>query len=264
MSPRNNALFVLLIALSCLLPASVSAQGMVNASCSSQIAEAFGKTVLNDFKQTTGLNVTLHIFSSQVSINRLKNGFCELAASALPLSPEDRKQGLVAIPICKDPMVVISCTEIPVGDLSLTEVRRLFSGNIPNWKEVGGPDLPVRIITPVKETGAYVNFVRQAMGASQMKFDYQAAHSSSAVEAVSHIPGALSFATRSVVAKYDNVKIFTIDGLEPDSEDYPYTQTFSLVTRGQPSGVVREVLNYTLSEKARANMTRRGLTPLIQ
>ena len=263
MSPQKKALFVLLFTLSCALPAAVSAQGMVNASCSSQIAEAFGRTVLNDFKQTTGLHVTLHVFSSQVSVNRLKNGFCELAASALKLSTDDRKLGLVAIPICKDPMVVIACKEITVRDLTLAQVRRIFSGTISNWEEVGGPDLPVRIITPIKETAAHVNFVRQAMGASQIKFDYQAARSSSAVEAVSHIPGAISFATRSVVAKYTNVKTFTIDGLDPDSQDYPYMQTFSLVTRGQPSGVVREVLNYSLSEKARENMKRRGLTPLV-
>ncbi|VVS93273.1 substrate-binding domain-containing protein [Desulfoluna spongiiphila] len=263
MSPRRKGLFALLIALSLALPHAVSAQGTVNASCSSQIAEAFGRTVLDDFKQTTGLNVTLHVFSSQVSVNRLKNGFCELAASALKLSADDRKLGLVAIPICKDPMVVIACKEITVSDLSLTQVRRLFSGHITNWKEAGGPDLPVRIITPVKETAAYVNFVRQAMGASQVKFDYQAARSSSAVEAVSHIPGAISFATRSVVTKFNNVKMFTIDGLEPGSKEYPYMQTFSLVTRGQPSGVVREVLNYSLSKKARENMKRRGLTPLI-
>jgi len=263
MTPRKKALFVLLLTFSCALPAAVSAQGIVNASCSSQIAEAFGRTVLDDFKKTTGLNVTLHVFSSQVSVNRLKNGFCELAASALKLSPDDQKLGLVAIPICKDPMVVIACKEITVSDLTLAQVRRLFSGHITNWKEAGGPNLPVRIITPIKETAAYINFVRQAMGAAQMKFDYQAARSSSAVEAVSHIPGAISFATRSVVSKYNNVKSFTIDGMDPGSEDYPYMQTFSLVTRGEPSGVIREVLNYALTEKARNNMIRRGLAPLL-
>ncbi|WP_300667462.1 substrate-binding domain-containing protein [Desulfoluna sp.] len=263
MTTPKKALFVLLTALACALPPAVLAQGVVNASCSSQIAEAFGRVVLDDFKKTTGLGVTLHVFSSQISVNRLKNGFCELAASALKLSPEDKKSGLVAIPICKDPMVVIACKEITVSNLSLTEVRRLFSGHITNWKEVGGPDLPVRIITPIQETAAYVNFVRQAMGASQMKFDYQAAKASTAVEAVSHIPGAISFATRSVVSKYSNIKTFSVDGMKPTSKKYPYMQTFSLITRGQPSGVIREVLNYSLSEKVRENMKHLGLTPLV-
>lgn len=264
MTPIRKALFVLLIALASALPTAAFAQGVVNASCSSQIAEAFGRVVLDDFRQSTGLEVNLHIFSSEVAVNRLKNGFCDLAATAQKLSPEDRKLGLVEIPICKDPMVVIAGNEITVGNLTITQVRRLFSGFITNWKEVGGPDLPVRIVTPVKETAAYANFNQQAMGASQMKFDYQAAKSSAAVEAVNHIPGAVSFASRSVVAKYDNIKIFTIDGIDPGAKDYPYTQTFSFVTLGQPSGVVREVLNYALSAKAQEYMRLRGITPLVE
>jgi phosphate transport system substrate-binding protein len=101
------------------------------------------------------------------------------------------------------------------------------------------------------------------MGASQMKFDYQAARASSAVEAVSHIPGAISFATRSVVSQYTNVKTFAIDGMHPGDEEYPYMQTFSFITRGEPSGVIREVLNYALSEKGRENRRKMGLIPLI-
>lgn len=263
MTTFKKALFVLLITFSWAVPDAVLAKGVLNASCSSQIAEVFGRNVLDDFKETTGLTVNLHVFSSQVAVNRLKNGFCQLAVSALDLSAQDQKRGLVEIPICKDPMVVIACKQVTVTDLSLAQIRQLFSGHIANWKEVGGPDLPVRIITPVKETAAYVNFVRQAMGASQMKFDYQAARSSAAVEAVNHIPGGLSFATRSVVAQYDNVKHFTIDGMDPGNPDYPYMQTFSFITRGQPSGVVREVLNYSLSEKARQHRKRLGLIPLI-
>ena len=246
------------------LPPSLAARQVINTSVSSQIAEAFGHVILDDFKETTGLGVNLHKFSSHIAINRLKNGFSELAAISTSLSPEDRKLGLVAIPICKDPMVVVAAKAIPVTNLTLDQVRQLFSGFITNWSEVGGPDLPVRVITPIKETGAFDNFERQAMGASLIRFDYEAAKSSAAVEAASYIPGAVTFATRSIVAKYSNIKTFTIDGVDPSSPDYPYAQTFSFVTRGEPSGVIREVINYAMSKEAREYMRIRGITPSIQ
>jgi len=259
----RNALFVLLIVLACALPAPVFAKGVINTSCSSQISEIFRGQVLSEFTKATGIKANVHIFSSQVSIYRVKNGISEMATTALKLSAADKKSGLVEIPLCKDPMVVIAGNEINVTNLSLAEVRQLFSGFITNWKEVGGPDLPVRIVTPVRETAAYVNFTDQAMGTSQIKFDYQAAKSSGAVEAVNHIPGTISFATRSVVNQYDDIHTFIIDGMSPSDPEYPYTQTFSLVTRGEPSGMIREVINYALSAKSRENMTGRGLTPLI-
>lgn len=263
MPTTTKALFVLLIALACTLPAPVFAKGVINTSCSSQISEIFRGQVLSEFTKATGIKANVHIFSSQISINRVKTGINEMATTALKLSAADKKSGLVEIPLCKDPMVVIAGNEINVNNLSLAQVRQLFSGFISNWSEVGGPDLPVRIVTPVRETAAYVNFTRQAMGASQLKFDYQAAKSSGAVEAVSHIPGTISFATRSVVNQYDDIHTFIIDGLSPSDPEYPYTQTFSLVTRGEPSGMIREVINYALSEESRKKMKGRGLTPLI-
>ena len=261
MPTPKKAFFIFLIA--CLLPAALFAQSTIRVSTSSQISEAFGRVVVENFQETTGLEVNLHVFSSQVAITRLKNGVCDLATSALKLTSEQRKSGLVEIPICTDPMVVIASRNIPVEALSLKEVRRLFSGYITNWNEVGGPDLPVCVVTPIQETAAYANFEQQAMGASQMKFDYQAAKASAAVTAVIHIPGAITFATRSVTSKYPDIRTFTIDGISPDAKEYPYVQTFSFVTNGQPSGVVREVINHALSEKARANFKTRGLTPLV-
>lgn len=259
----SRFLLLLLLATMLTLPALAMARGIIHASASSQIAEAFGHVILDDFKETTGLDVNLHKFSSQMAINRLKNGVSSLAAISIKLSTEDRKHGLVAIPICKDPMVVVAEKSIPVQNLSLSQVRQIFSGFITNWKDVGGPDLPIRVITPVKETGAYANFEQQAMGAALIRFDYEAAKSSAAVEASSFIPGAITFATRSIVAKYDNIKMFTIDGVESSSEAYPYHQTFSFVTRGEPSGVIREVINYAMSQEAREYMKIRGITPLV-
>ena len=263
MAPKQKILPLLLLMLSLASPL-FAAQKVIHASASSQIAEAFGHVILDNFKETTGLDVSLHKFTSPIAINRLKNGVSSLAAISTKLTTEERRQGLIAIPICKDPMVVVAAKSLAVEELSIDQVRQIFSGFITNWSEVGGPNLPIRVITPIKETGAYANFERQAMGAATLRFDYEAAKSSAAVEAANHIPGAVTFATRSIVASYDNIHTFTIDGISPSSERYPYFQTCSFVTRGEPSGSVREVINFAMSKEAREYMTLKGMTPSLR
>ena len=48
-------------------------------------------------------------------------------------------------------------------DISESQLQEIFSGNITNWKEVGGPDKPIFVFVPGEDIGAYKNYTRQVM-----------------------------------------------------------------------------------------------------
>lgn len=239
------------------------AEFVLNASCSSQITEAFGREAMEAFMKESGVTVKIHVFSSETCIDRLKNGFSNLAGSTVRISAADRSAGLVEIPICKDPMAIIAHPSCGVKNLSLKQVREVFSGHVKNWKEVGGADLPIVLVIPAKTTGAHQNFKQLVMGPFEIKDDLVAGAAFTAVTGVKHIPGAIAFIANSIAIQQKAVDVINVDGLYPKDAGYPYHQIFYLVIKGEPDPMMKQVINYMISDKAKQRMINRGMTPII-
>ncbi len=244
--------------------AAARAEFVLNASCSSQIAEAFGREALEAFMQESGVKVKVHVFSSEVCIDRLKNGFSNLAGSTIRISKSDRDAGLIEIPMCKDPMAVITHPSSKVKNLTHNQVREVFSAHMTNWKAYGGDDLPIMLIIPSKKTGAYQNFMRTVMGPFEIKDELTASASFTAVVGVKHIPGSVSFIANSIARQHKEVSVLNLDGLYPNDTGYPFHQIFYLVIKGDPDPMMKQVINYMNSDKAKQRMIERGMTPIIQ
>lgn len=255
---------VLLFIVTLISVPAMYANVVLNVSCSSQIAEAFGRETLEEFMVSSKIKVKIHVFSSEKSIERLKNGFSNFAGSTVKLSREDKEAGLIEIPMCKDPLVVITNSKCKVNNLSLEQVRQIFSGYITNWKEVGGADQPIVLIIPAENTGAYKNFKRMAMGPFEIKEELIAAKSFMAVNGVKHIPGAISFIANGIAVQYKDVNVMDIDGVDPSDDEYPYHQTFTIVLKGEPDHIMKETVKYLLSDKAVERMKVRGIKPLVK
>lgn len=91
------------------------------------------------------------------------NGYSDIAVIARKLYRKHEDYGYVQIPFCKDPLAVFSNCNCGVDDLSESQVQDIFSGDIVNWKDVGGRDLPIMVVVPEAGTAASKNFRRQIM-----------------------------------------------------------------------------------------------------
>lgn len=239
------------------------AEFTLNACCSSQVAEAFGRESLEAFMEENGIHVRMHTSNSEVCVERLKNGFSNLVGSAVQISQSDRNSGLIEIPICTDTLSVIVNAGNRVKNLSLQQLRDIFSDKITNWKDLGGDDLPIVLITPAKTTDAYKNFRQLIMGPQEIQNDLIAAMAVTAASSVKYIPGSISFIANSIALNHKEVAVLSIDGLHPADAGYPYHQTFSMVLKGEPDPMMKEVIKYLMSDKARKRMTMRGMKPVI-
>ncbi len=114
---------------------TVFAQETLNYSCSNQIYKAFEKENLEAFTKATGINVSVYTASSQSCINRLVHGYSDIASTAREMYHRHTDYGYEQIPICKDPLAVISKKTCQVENLSEDDVRALFSGEIKKQKE---------------------------------------------------------------------------------------------------------------------------------
>lgn len=240
------------------------AEKVLFASISSQIHEAFGRDILDVFKEASGITVKTHVFSSGKAMERVKNGVSDIAASTIRLSKSDRASGLIEIPICKDALVIITNPDCGVKNVTLQQARRIFSGYIKNWQEIGGADLPILRIIPDQNTGAYNNFKRLVMGPFELVGDLFAAKAFTAVTGVKNMSGSVAFIANGVAIKHNDISVLNIDGVFPADSDYPFHQIFSMVIKSKPSALTKEVIKFLSCDAAVEIMKEHGIKPMLE
>lgn len=247
----------------CAVP-SVQAEFLLHANFSSQVDEIFGRESFEKYMNENGVKTIIHVFPTDVCINRLKNGYCNLSISADNPRRDGKDVGLIAIPICKDPLVIITHSGNKVKNLSLSQICDIFSGKTTNWKEVGGNDIPITLVTPSKETDAYKNFMHQVMGPFEINNQLIADKAFNVVTCIKNIPGTVSFIANSIAVQYPDLNVVRINGAGPHDESYPLHQVFCLMIKKESEPKMKNVINYLLSDKANKKMNTLGITPLLR
>lgn len=239
------------------------AEDTLRYSSSAQIYEAFGQLRLNAFTQETGIEVDLFVCSSGSALHRLISGVSDLASSTRGLYYRYKENGYMEIPFCKDPLAVIVNMENPVEGLTALDIRRVFSKEVTNWNEIGGPDAPIVVVVPGKGTAAHKNFDLLAMDRKEIQYDYLSNLSTQVIPAVEQFPMAISFISHGSAMDHPSVRAISIDGRSIKDADYPYFQTFYYFTQGAPSGAAKAFIDFTRSDKGIALMKQKGMIPII-
>jgi phosphate transport system substrate-binding protein len=233
-------------------------------SCSAQVYEAFRGEFLESFRKKTGIAVNVDVTSSWAAVSQLSNGVSDVAATAEGLHPRFKAEGLRILPFCHDALVVITHIQNPVRDLTGDQLRAVFSGEITNWKDVDGPKLQVRVISPDKDTAAYKMFTGMVMRGAEVDYYLLTADSTAAAYITRRIAGAISFVNHGALERKSATnQVVRIDGHGPKDPTYPYFEVFSLVTKGRAAGLVKEFVDFTFSDEARSILAARGMRPIV-
>lgn len=228
-----------------------------------QIYSAFEKEKNEAFTRKNGIKVQVYTAPSPVCISFLMTDLCDIASSARLLYRRLHVYGITQIPICKDPLAVITKKGCRVDNLSEKQVQDIFSGDITNWKELGGADLPIRVIVPADETAVNKNFRRHFMKHKEIEYDFMTYESTMALEAVKYFPcGSISFISQGAALHYKDIKAIKINGFSPTDEKYPYYQIFYYITRGKPAGHVKEFIDFTFSSSGTEIVIKNGMMPI--
>lgn len=247
-----------------IMPGSVvSAQDVLKYSCSNQVFSAFEMEKIKAFIEATGIKVDVYTASSGSSMYRLINGYSDIASIARKLYRRHADYGYKETPFCKDPIGVIAKVGCGVDNVSEKELQDIFSGDITNWKELGGADLPITIIVPGKDTAASKNFRRQVMKHKEIKFDFMTYESTMAIEAVKYFPcGSISFISGGAAIHHKAIKTIKVNDYSPKDKSYPYYQIFYYVTKGEPVGYVKKFIDFTFSKKGAEIIKKNGMLPV--
>ena len=165
---------------------------------------------------------------------------------------------LELVPIGKEAFVFIVNKENPVSDLSTDEIRKIYSGEITNWADVGGEFLPINPTTRLENSGSQ-STMKAFMKGTEMKSN-----------PLGFLGRSIGFSFRfyvSDVAENGGIKILSVNGIYPDKENisnksYPVVADFYAVYRKDNENEnVKKVIDFLLSDEGKKIIEETGYVP---
>lgn len=230
---------------------------------SSQIYWAFVKDSAGLFTKETGIKVTAEDRKTQDAVPSLVSGRCNVGGLArkLKLAEKAQSQDLMEFLIARDCMAVFVPANSKVDNLSLQDVKKIFSGETTDWKDLGDGPGPIQVVIPQIKTASCVNFREQVMGEAPFAKSSIITETAGAVLDAAKGKRSISFISFGAVSKVGEFKVLKINGKHPSDTAYPVAQEMYLATKGQPAGDVKKYLDYFLKGAGRDFIKKEGLFP---
>ena len=220
---------------------------------------------------------------SGTGIAGLINGICDIANHSRPMKDKEMKQceekgiDYRTFIIAVDGLSVIVNKDNPIQEIPMDKIGAIYRGEIKNWKEVGGKDMPILLYGRQSNSGTFVFFQEHVLG----KQDYSAAMlrmngNAQIVEGVIQDKAGIGYVGVGYVvdsrtkkprndlkilnvAKDANSKAFSpLNKAAVDSSDYPIARPLFQTSAGTPKGVAADFLKFILSPEGQKIVVAEG------
>lgn len=189
---------------------------------------------------------------SSVGIKAAADGTVDIGAASRDLK-ESEKPGLVETVIARDGIAIVANSAQTVNNLTKQQVIDIFSGKITNWKELGGADKKITVVSREEGSGTRGAFEELVLGKEMIAATAILQPSNGAVRTtVAGDPAAIAYLSCGYVDS--SIKIISVDGVAGTVDNvkngtYKIVRPLLFVTKGQPSGLVKEFIDFCLSDE---------------
>lgn len=189
---------------------------------------------------------------SSAGIKAAKDKTANIGTSSRELKPEEKASGLKETVIAKDGIAVIVNPNNPITDLSIEQIKKIYTGEIKNWKELGGKDARITVVNRDEASGTRGAF-EEIVLASSAKFISDAVIQSTtgAVRTtVTQDENAIGYISIGAVDK--SVKPVKVGGIEATEQNvikdrYKISRPFLFLTNGNPDQAAQSFIDFVLS-----------------
>jgi phosphate transport system substrate-binding protein len=189
---------------------------------------------------------------------------CDIGGVARDIHPFLINRGLHVTAFAYDVLTAIVNSENPVKELTLGQLKDIFSGKIKNWKEVGGEDWPITVYIVGKESATRDVFKKHILKDSEYGVYSRVTRPDwRIVLSVNLDKGGIGQTSHSFTVATDQVRPLIIDGQNPIDHqfghqyEYPVRRVLRLTTLGPPKGAVKDFFDWILSDEGREVVKKR-------
>lgn len=214
-------------------------------------------------QQNDGVSFTYNPTGSGSGIQAVSEGRCDIGLSSRALKDEEKASGLTETVLAYDGIAMIVNPENPVTDLDLETIAKIYTGEITNWKDVGGNDGEIVLIGREAGSGTRDGFESITDTKETCKYRQELTSTGDVITTVSQNPNAIGYA--SLAALKDTVKALTVGGVAPSEQtvldgSYVIQRPFVLVTKTGTalSEEAQKFFDYAMSKEAAPLIAQAG------
>ena len=242
---------------------STAVTGTVATDGSTSMEKVIGALSEAFMTNNADTTVTYNPTGSGSGITAVQEGTCDIGLSSRALKDEEKAAGLKETVLAYDGIAIIVHPDNPVSDLSLEQIAKLYTGEITNWKDVGGNDAQVVLIGREAASGTRDGFESITGTKDKCQYRQELTSTGDVITAVSQNPDAIGYA--SLASIKDSVKALNVDGVTPGEDtvkdgSYKVQRPFVLVTvEGKAlSPVAQAFFDYATSPDVAAIIAKAG------
>ncbi len=207
----------------------------------------------------SGSNITVNVGGSKQGLSDVETGTVQIGNSDVFASKTTQSELVdhqVAVVIFT---VIINSKVTGVTNLTTDQVKGIYSGATTNWNQIGGPDLPIVVVSRPTSSGTRATFEKYVLGAPE-KISGPASlttdSTGTVVQNVKQTSGAIGYAALGPAAS-SGLTIVKIDGNDPASTDLTKNNTYKfwafehMYTKGEATGLAKALIDYMASDFAK-------------
>jgi len=233
------------------------------------IAQAAAETFMRQNQET---EIVVRGGGSGVGIASLLDKTCDIANSSRAIKDSELDKASTnhvdpqAHVVAMDGIVIVVNPANPLSALTKKQVKDIYTGNISNWKELGGNDEKIVVVSRDSSSGTFEAFGVLALGGAKVRPDALMQASNQAVASVvARTPGAIAYVGLGYISS--EVKALPLEGVMPSKETvltdkYPLSRPLYMYTNGKPTGTTRDFLDFIMSTEGQKIVDEQGYVGL--
>lgn len=233
------------------------------------IAQATAEVFMQNNPQA---NISVRGGGSGNGIAALIEGTCDIATASRPMKVKEillcQKKGISPVPhiVAMDGIAIIVHPSNPIQGLSTEEIKDIYTGKITNWKELGGKDLKIVVVSRDSSSGTFETFGTIVLkGEKVIPESLVQASNQTVATVISTTKGAIGYVGLGYIS--NTVKALRVNGVIPEQETvvsgkYPISRPLYMYTDGAPQGVAKDFLEFICSEEGQKIVEEQGFVPL--
>jgi phosphate transport system substrate-binding protein len=226
--------------------------------------QPFSEVLAEEFQaKNPGVKVNVQGGGSSQGVEAAVSGAAEIGSLSRDLKDEEKaKANLVVTPIAVDGVAVVVNPANKISTLTTEDVKNIYIGNIKNWKELGGNDAPITVISREEGSGTRDAFSEKALNKEDIVKDAIIQNSTGAVRTtVAGDKNAIGYISLASVNK--DVKALDLEGVKATEENvkngsYKLQRPFIYITNGDPQGLAKAFIDFVLSEEGQKIIVEEG------
>lgn len=247
--------------------------------CISGSLVASGSTALAPLVQAVAQKYQGRCNSAHITVNLggSKTGLSQVEAGSVGVGNSDifadktTQADLVDHQVAVVIFSVIINTQVGITNLTTAQIQGIYSGTYTNWKQVGGPDMKIVVVSRPASSGTRATFQQYLLGGPEKIVGPASLTTDSTGTVIANVAqtaGAIGYAASGPAKKNTGVTLISIDGNAPsasmvEGNTYKFWNIEHMYTRGQPANLAQALIDYMASDDAKSLASGQDFVPLV-